>query len=394
MNPELWQTRPLLALASLAPVPLGAAWMAVAPQLPFLRAHRVPLAWLTWLLTRVAFGALLWGVLGHSGVDQLAFFLPQAKHALAGGVPYRDFASAYGPLFAPLLGLAVRVAADAGPFVLFLLADFVTWRALAWSEGEAGEAAWGWAALPMVWYFTVRYAQDEALGAMFVALAWALARRDRALLSGLVLGLGLVVTKPLFALLALPFVLGSRRRVALLAGAALPTALVYGVLLAWGAPVWQPLTLEGGNFGVGPTLWRVPVVLAGFDLGAAGWLVFVAIAAAGAVLLGRRGAGAADHAVWQYGAFAAFAPKFMPMYAVLWAPLLALWAAGDADRRGWLLLYGAALPLAWYLDSGPLQGLFGLGWQVVAIAGLVAVGLLALWPLRVLAGAKGAPGSR
>lgn len=385
MNPELWHTRPLLALASLAPVPLGAAWMAIAPQLPFLKGARVPLAWFTWLATRLAFGTLIWGAMGHSGVDQLAFFLPQAKHALAGGVPYRDFASAYGPLFAPLLGITVRLAGDAGPFALFLLADFAAWRALAWSEGEGSEAAWGWAALPMVWYFTVRYAQDEALGAMFVALAWALARRDRNALAGFTLGLGLVVTKPLFALLALPFVLGSRRRVALLAGAALPTALVYGVLLAWGAPVWQPLTLEGGNFGVGPTLWRVPVVLAGFDLGAAGWLVFVAIAAAGAALLGRRGAGAADHAVWQYGAFAAFAPKFMPMYAVLWAPMLALWAADDPDRRGWLLLYGAALPLAWYLDSGPLQGLFGLGWQVVAIAGLVAVGLLALWPLRVLA---------
>lgn len=387
MNPELWHTRPLLALASLAPVPLGAAWMAIAPQLPFLRAHRVPLAWVTWLLTRLAFGALIWGAMGHSGVDQLAFFLPQAKHALAGGVPYRDFATAYGPLFAPLLGLVVSVAGDAGPFVLFLLADFVAWRALAWSEGEGSEAAWAWAALPMVWYFTVRYAQDEALGAMFVAIAWALERRDRTALAGFVLGLGLVVTKPLFALLALPFLLGSKKRVALLAGAAIPVVLVYGVLLAWGAPVWQPLTLEGGNFGVGPTLWRVPVVLWNFDLGPAGWAVFLALAASGGVLLCKREAGVADHAVWQYGAFAAFAPKFMPMYAVLWAPMLALWAAGDPDRRGWLLVYGAALPLAWYLDSGPLQGMFGIGWQVVAIAGLLGVGLLALWPLRTLASA-------
>lgn len=39
MNPELWQTRPLLALASLAPIPLGAAWMAVAREIPGLRGR-------------------------------------------------------------------------------------------------------------------------------------------------------------------------------------------------------------------------------------------------------------------------------------------------------------------------------------------------------------------
>ncbi|MCC6650481.1 MAG: hypothetical protein IT348_04965 [Candidatus Eisenbacteria bacterium] len=385
MNPELWQTRPLLALASILPVPLGAAWMALATQMPALRARRALLSWLTWIGSRLLFAAIVWGALGHQGVDQLAFFLPQARHAMAGEVPYRDFASAYGPLFAPLLALAVRVAGDAGPFVLFLLADFVAWRALAAAEGEESEAAWAYAALPLVWYFTVRYAQDESLGAMFVALAHLALRRDRAALAGLALGVGLVFTKPLFALLALPFVLADRRRMAVLGAAAAPVALVYGALLAWGAPVWQPFTLEGGNFGVGPSLWRVPVVLANFDLGPAGWLPFVALAGAGSWLLARRGAAAEEHAVWQFGAFAALAPKFMPMYAVLWAPQLCVWAASDPDRRGWLLLYGAALPLAWYLDSGPLQGLFGIGWQVVAIAGLVAVALLALWPLRALA---------
>ncbi|MFN8587759.1 MAG: hypothetical protein U0704_08130 [Candidatus Eisenbacteria bacterium] len=384
MNPELWRTQPLLALASVLPVPLGALWMAVAPQLPFFKAHRVPLAWGTWLATRVAFGALLWGVLGHSGVDQLAFFLPQAKQALAGGLPYRDFASAYGPLFAPLLGVAVRAVGDAGPFVMFVLADFVTWRALVAADEEEGEAAWAWAALPMIWYFTVRYAQDEALGAMFVALAWACLRLRRPGFAGLALGLGLLATKPLFALLALPFVLATPRRRVVIAAAAAPVVLGYGALLALGAPVWQPFVLEGANFGVGPTFWRVPVVLTGFDPGAAGWLPFVALALVGAVLLLRRHASIADHAVWQYAAFAAFAPKFMPMYAVLWAPLLAVWAADDADRRGWLLLYGTALPLAWYLDSGPLQGLFGFGWHVVAVLGLLGVAALALWPLRAV----------
>ncbi len=391
MNPELWQTRPLLALASVLPVPLGALWMVFAPRIPALRSRRALLAWITWVATRVLFAWVVWGVLGHQGVDQLAVFLPQARHALAGELPYRDFPSAYGPLFAPLLGVTLCIARGVGPLLLFLLADFVAWRALAAAEGEDSESAWSYVALPIVWYFTVRYAQDEALGAAFVALALLALKRDRAAYAGLLLGTGMVVTKPLFALLVLPFVLGERRRWPLLAAAAVPVVAAYAALLAWGAPVWQPLTLEGGNFGVGPTLWRVFVVLRHFDPGPAGWLPFVALVAAGAWWLGRRRASTADHAVWQFGAFAALAPKFMPMYAVLWAPQLSAWASRAPDRRRWLALYGGVLPLAWYLDSGPLQGLFGRGWQVVAIAGLLGVALLALWPLRAMLGAPKRP---
>ena len=385
MNPELWQTRPLLALASLAPIPLGAAWMAVARDIPGLRGRPALAGWLTWLLTRVALAALIWGALGHQGIDQLAFFLPQARAALEGGMPYRDFSTAYGPWFAPLLGVCVQLLGMSGPFVLFLLADLGTWRVLVAAEGEASETAWGWCALPMVWYFTVRYAQDESLTALFLALAWWALRRERATLAGVALGVGLLVTKPLFLLVALPFALASGKHLrALSLGAAIPVVLVYGALLLMGAPIWQPLTLEGGNFGVGPTLWRVPVVLWGFDAGAAGWLPFVVLAAVGAWMLRVRAASASAHAAWQFGAFAALAPKFMPMYAVMWAPFLALWAAPDADRRGWLLFYGALLPLAWYLDSGPLQGLFGAGWQVTGVLGLVFIALLALWPLKAL----------
>lgn len=385
MNPELWQTRPLLALASLAPIPLGAAWMAVAREIPGLRGRPTLTGWLTWLLTRVVLAAIIWGALGHVGIDQLAFFLPQARAALAGGLPYRDFSTAYGPLFAPLLGMSVQLLGMSGPLVLFLLADLGTWRALVAAEGEASEAAWAWCALPLVWYFTVRYAQDESLTALFIALAWWALRRERGTLAGVALGVGLIVTKPLFLLLALPFVLASKEHArALLLGALIPSGLVYGALLLLGAPILQPLTLEGGNFGVGPTLWRVPVVLWGFDAGPAGWLPFLGLAALGAWVLTLRSASAPAHAAWQFGAFAALAPKFMPMYAVMWAPFLALWAAPDADRRGWLLVYGALLPLAWYLDSGPLQGLFGAGWQVTGVLGLVFIALLALWPLKAL----------
>jgi hypothetical protein len=384
VNPDLWLTRPLLALASILPVPLGMLWMALAPQLPALRGRRVRLSWLTWLGTRVAFAIVVWGLLGHQGTDQLGFFLPQARHVLAGQLPYRDFPSAYGPLFAPLLAVAVAALGDTGPFVLFLLADFVAWRALAAAEGEGSDAAWMWAALPAVWYLTVRYAQDEALAAAFLALALLASRRERPAWAGMALGLGLLVTKLLFLLPALPLVLGANRRGRIVAWAALPVAIVYGGFLALGAPVLQPFALESAKLGVGPTLWGVPAVLAHLDLGAAGGLAFAVLFVWGlAVLLPRR-ADAGDHAAWQYGAFAAVSPKFMPMYLVMWAPLLCVWAARDADRRAWLALYCTLLPLAWYLESGPLQGLFGPLWRGIALVGLPGIALLALWPLWAL----------
>jgi len=386
MDPQLWQQRPLLAMASLLPVVLGVVWMALAREIPLLARRPALAGWLTWSLTRMAFAALVWGVLGHAGVDQEAFFLPQARAALAGGWPYRDFASAYAPLFAPLLSLAVRVAGDVGPFVLFLLADLVAWRALVAAEGEGSEAAWGYVATPLTWYFTVRYGQDEALAAAALALAWWALRRGRGGVAGLVLGLGLAATKPLFALPALALVLGAapRARAALLAWGGVVVAAVYGVFMWAGADVLQPLRLEGGSFGVGPTLWRVPVTWWGWDPGVLGWAPFAALALSGIVLLMRRHADGAAHAAWQYGGFAALAPKCMPMYVAMWAPLLAVWAGRDADARGWWVVYGALLPLAWALDSGPLQGMFGSLWQAIAVAGLFGIAALALWPLRHL----------
>jgi hypothetical protein len=391
VNPALWTSHPLLAIGSLLPVPLGALWMTLAPQLPRLRERRALLAWLTWLATRVAVGVLLWRVLGHAGIDQTAFFLPQARHALAGGVPYRDFRSAYAPLFAPLLGVALAALGEAGPFILFVAADFVAWRALAAAEGETSEAAWAYVALPPVWYFAVRYAQDEPLCAAWVGFAYLATRRGRHALAGLALGLGVVTTKPLFLLPALAFLLASPRRARLLSAAAAPVALVYGAMLALRAPVWQPLQLEGDFFGVGPTLWRVPAEFLHIHPGILGWLPLVALVAWGAARLVRRGAPTEDHAAWQYGAFAALAPKFMPMYFIMWAPLVAAWGGRDPDRRGWLVAYGAALPLAWYLDSGALQGMFGASWRIIAILGLVGIPLLALWPLKALARSPARP---
>ena len=178
---------------------------------------------------------MIWGAMGHSGVDQLAFFLPQAKPSLGwAACPSRLRERGWASLFAPLLtGSPLRLAGDAGPFALFLLADFVVRGALAWSEGEASEAAWR--ASPRCRWSGISpcYARDEALGAMFVARV-ALARRDRNAFAGFVLGLWARRDEAALRLLALPFVLGSARGAA--RGRRCPGRARLRRLLAWARP--------------------------------------------------------------------------------------------------------------------------------------------------------------
>lgn len=393
MNPELWTRHPVIATLSLVPLVAGTLWMWLAPRLPWAAdpAGRRALEWGTWIATRLAFAFVLWVLLDHRSVDTIGFFVPQARRALAGLVPYRDFATAYAPLFPTLLALPVKLWGELGPGLVFLAADFLAWRILSRRDGGRSGltgAAWYYVAFPPVWYFTVRYAQDETLGALFLAAALVAAERRRPATAGLCLAGGLLLTKPLFALAALPFFavrgLGRGR---LLAACALPVAAVYGACLAAGAPVWQPLVLEGHKFGVGPTLWRVLRLLGSPDLPAWSWLPWALAWGGGTAWLARRGAGLVEQLVWSYAVFAFLSLKFMPMYVVVWAPALAAWVAQRrAERLAWFALTGLLLGLAWYLESGPVQGMFGPAARAVAVAGLLGGALCGLWlALAVLA---------
>jgi hypothetical protein len=321
-------------------------------------------------------------------VDTLGFFLPQARRALAGLLPYRDFATSYAPLFPMLLALPVKLLGPVGPGVVFLAGDLLAWRVMCLgrrgAQGTRLEGpAWYYLAFPPVWYFAVRYAQDETLCALFLAAALVAADRRRPVLSGLSLAGGLLLTKPLFALAAVPFLVAPGiRRGPLLLAFAIPSAAVYGACLAAGAPVWQPLILEGSKFGVGPTLWRVLRLLGCPDLPIWSWMPWGLVWCGGMAWLAMRRARLVDQLVWTYSALAFLSLKFMPMYVVIWAPALAAWVAeARSTRLAWLSLTGLLLPLSWYIESGPIQGLFGPGVRIAAIVGLLAGALCALWPL-------------
>ncbi len=391
MNASLWIAHPWIAWALLLPAPLGALWMALGPEVPALRARRGLLSGLTWLVTRVLFVLAL-----------RAAALP-AGHVVFGGVlPHGAPPAAVGPWLAWLLAACHAAAGGPGTVIVTLVADFTAWRTLAASAGEGSETAWNWVAAPLVWYLAAFAGGAEMAGAAFVALAWALERRGRVVGAGVALALGVAFAGPLALLPALAVVLGARRRTRPGLAAAAAFALVLATAPLLHVPARAFVWPESAGFGAGPTLWCVPATLWGLDpgdvgatgatgatgavgaVGALGGLPLALALVGGAVWLARRRAGAPAHGAWGMGAFAALVPAFAPASAILWAPLVCAWAGEDPDRRGWWLLYAVALPLAAWLDGGPLQGALGVSWQGLAALGVVAAALLALWPLKAL----------
>ncbi|HKQ57459.1 MAG TPA: hypothetical protein VJY35_06295, partial [Candidatus Eisenbacteria bacterium] len=380
--------QPWLAFLSWLPVPLGvlALWLPAWPPL----ARRIAKPWASLLffaLTRVVFAWVVFGVLGHRSWDWSGFLL-QSQAALEGRLPYRDFPSLFAPGLPYLFGAALALSPEWGLLALFLLADLGTFLLLARLPGgrapSRDSAAWAYLAFPPVWYFEIRYGQEEAVAALFVALALVALARGRGLLAGLALAAGQLVTKLLFGLAALPLLLGSRATMATRLAYLIPVGLVYAAMTVAGLPWMRELSGQAGEFGSGPTLWRLPQLWLGFELGRFAMVPFVVALAIGWWRLIRRTADGVSLLAWCWGCFALLAPKLLPMYVVMVAPGLAVWVAreGGRGRFLWWGLYGFALATVWYADSGPVQGLFGPVGVALGAGVIVLTVALDLWLLR------------
>jgi len=387
MNPELWR-EPWLAFLSWLPVPLGCVALLLPAWPPATRWARRPLAaGMFFALTRIGFAIVVFGAFRHLSVDLIAFHEPQGRAALAGQLPYRDFVSLYAPGFPYLLGASLLLSSVWGPLALFMAADLGAFLALARAHGDAApsptSAAWLYLAFPPVWYFEVRYAQDESLAALFLALGlWALARH-RPGWGGLALAAGQLLTKPLFGVAALPTLIGTRRRPAWL-GYAVPVGIAYLAMTLGGLPWWHDLGIEAASFGVGPVLWRLPAYWWHLDLGRFAWMPQMALTLAGLWWLNRRRADGVVLAAWCWGCHALLAPKLLPMYVVMVTPILAAWVARAPGRLAWWATYGLAMGTAWYADSGPLQGLLGPVGVGFGALGMLLPVACAAWLLRAV----------
>ncbi len=387
MGTDYFLKHPLLGILSNLPVIAGALallalrWNAFSASL-----ERRPGLWLggAFAATRLLFLFVVVGAMGHVSLDLSTYFEAQGAAVLRGEIPYRDFKCSYGPLFPFLMALPAAVGGGVIPFFLFfVLADLGVVAALLSAGNEIGRerairAAWLHAAAPITWYFLVRYGQDEALAALFLATAWLCFRRGRESRAALILALGFAATKFTFGIFLPPFLLAAKRRIRFGVLLALCLVLPFVPFLLAGAPVWAPVTGEAGGLGFGPGIWRLPVVFTPLTLG---WPASVLTIAAliAAWLLFRPGdrLAPARSLVVTGCVFLVLAPKVLPMYATPFWPLAALWLAGTARRRALAIAaaWNVLLGVWWYFDAGGLQGMFGPAVTAlsVLVTGLIPV---------------------
>lgn len=186
--------------------------------------------------------------------DVKQFFQPQGRAALAGGIPNRDFGSAYMPLFSYLVGFLNPPGSSDYRMPLFFTVCFAATGLLLPSlMRRAGIESRGATALTIpcllnggAWLLAIGYQQDETLILLLLVSAVLLRARGRGLTSGVVLGLGLLVTKVLF-LVSVPAFLAQRsQRGRVLLGFALATVPLT-VLFLWLG--WSPFRMLTGEAG-------------------------------------------------------------------------------------------------------------------------------------------------
>jgi hypothetical protein len=412
MGTEYFLRHPWIGVLSNAPVLLGAGLLLLLWSARFRAAlEQRPAALLVplFLATRVVFLALVVGLLGHVSLDLTTYFEAQGQAVLEGKLPYRDFGSSYAPFFPFLMAPALLTPWPVvAIFLVFIACDALTLVLLArpagtgeapGDRGAALRAAWLYAAAPVTWYFLVRYGQDEALSALVLVAAFALAERRRETAAALLLGLGFCATKFTFGIFMVPFWLAARRRGAFLLAAALPIVVVFGAALLAGLPVWRPLFGETVELGFGPSVWRLPVLFTPLVLGRwAGVVLALALLALWAWMATRAPRPNASHLpallILTGGVFLLLSPKVLPMYVTPFWPFVALWLARNGTRRdiGLAALLNVLLGTWWYFDAGGIQGMFGP--LVVAVAVLVTAAIpvvLGVLLLRVARPARSAP---
>jgi hypothetical protein len=220
--------------------------------------------------TRLGLFVALFGIAGaRASSDVAGHYYPQARAVLAGLVPYRDFSSSYGPGFPYLAAIPVWLWDRPESLVALAigaeLASAAVWLAVArlvCDTRTTTVAATLYALSPVPLVNVAVNGQNQILVSLGLAVAAYWLLRDRAVASGVALGLTTVAVKFLAVLFAPVLVLSTRQRDRWIGGAvAVPlTVLLIG---AWtGLDVLSPLRTEALLFSSG----NVPYLLGVFGL--------------------------------------------------------------------------------------------------------------------------------
>lgn len=212
-------------------------------------------------------------VVGHQEPtsDVPAYYLPAARAALSGQIPFRDFAVSYAPAFSYVGAALVFVWNSGKVFALFAIllnaVALVWWHAAASAHFDRSTAR-----QCTILYATSGHVLVQALlGTNQAWVSAGLAASALLLVRGKPFGSGLAqaaaaCTTKILAHLFWPVLwICSPSRSRWLAGALLPTALLYGILLVAGAGtrLLYPLRHEGELISPGNLPYLLDLILAG-----------------------------------------------------------------------------------------------------------------------------------
>ncbi len=223
------------------------------------------------LFTRLGLFLLVFAVLRCPAQGDVArYYYPAACNVLHGLLPNHDFTSSYAPLFSYVSALPVCCWHSPLSIILFTilleLCALYFWIALA--EETFGKIISCQAALlyvfnPLSLVNTAVFGANQVWLALLLAISLAVLYKRRALLSGIMLGAGLVMVKAL-AVLCVPAMLAATvEKKKWLAGFLLPVLSVTGICLLLHIDVLAPLSIESLRYTSGnlPYLFS----LAGID---------------------------------------------------------------------------------------------------------------------------------
>lgn len=369
----------------------------------------------TYVLTRILSAVVLYGVVGYEGTwDLNVNFYGIAVNILGGQVPYRDFQCSYSPYFNYLLVLPILLwrhpLAINALFTFFDAAVLVmafAYIKISSAGQQVRQFVLQYLLIPFVWLFLVFWNQDETICAFFLVAALWLQRRGKEDWAALVLGLGFLFTKFIFALFALAVLSTFKRKLrqtiiilAVVGAGFLPFVAVSG------ANVLMPLSEAGGPV-IGANVWVIARFL-GLQLGITANIVLLATLLVVVLLLflpvrliHQLSRGALDRVTGVLRCssvnqrlvlfsliFMVLASKTLAFYLGVFAPFLILVCLLNGSRLGLdgritqllYYTYGAAMPLLYYgelgLDSGVMSS---VDWITGLALVVVVVAVQAIW---------------